>query len=132
VDLLFLATPTAAHARRAIRDSAFALYIVAAVQALAALILDPGGVWDAFIFAGLTLWLHWTGSRIAAIALLLVAASGAVLTIMNVAGGSGTEGGRNVVLALLVAFAALRATVAAFRLPALERAEHRSPLPASV
>jgi hypothetical protein len=110
-----LKVETAEQARKAIRDAAMGFYAVAGIQAVVAIVLGVSMLWDAAVFAGLGFWLHRRNSRVAAVLLLVDAGIGIVVTGMNQFGGG--QGGRNVVLALIVFWAALKAVIATFKLP---------------
>jgi hypothetical protein len=72
---------------------------------------------DAAAFAGLGFWLYRTHSRAAATLLVGLSALGVGMTAMAPFGGR--VGGRNVVLAVVVFWAALRAALAAYKPPGL-------------
>jgi len=96
-------------------------YTIAAIEAAVALLLGPSILLDAGLFAGLGIWLHRTNSRVAATLLLILAGISIVTTASNQFGGG--QGGRNIVLAVIVFWIAIRAVFATYKLPALTREE---------
>jgi len=116
-----LAVENEADARKLIRESAMAFYVVAAIQAFAAVFVGTSMLWDAALFAGLALWLQRRLSRAAAVLLVLDSGYGIVATAINRLGGG--QGGTNIVLALIVFWAAVRAVVATFKLSKFRSSE---------
>jgi len=116
---------TEQEARKAIQDSAKAFYVLAAIQAVLAFALGPSALWDAGLLAVLGFWLQRRESKVAAVLLLLASAYGIYATGVNRFGGG--HGGRNIVLAVIMCWVALRATVACFQLPALAEKERPAP-----
>lgn len=116
---------TADGARKMIRESAQAFYAVAAIQTVVAFFLGRSMLVDAAVYAGLGFWLQRGHSRVAATLLLLAATIGIATTAMNQFGGG--QGSRNVVLAIIVLWAAVRAVIATYKLSRLTQQE-RSPV----
>jgi serine/threonine protein kinase len=112
-----LRVSTKQEAHKAIGDSAKAFYVVAGMQALASIIFGPSSLIDGALFAGLSAWLHKKSSRTAATLLASLSALSIGTTAWNLVAGE--IGGRNVVLSLIVFWAAVRAMVATYKLPAL-------------
>jgi hypothetical protein len=112
-----LKVETEDEARRAIRESSIAFYVVAAVQAVG-IVIDPSALWDVMFHFALAFWLGLRASRVAAV--LLVVSSGLMIlsTSANLLGVA--SGGRNVLLAAFAFWAALRAAVATVKLPKLK------------
>ena len=119
---------TAQQAREVVRDAAIAFYVVAGIQALAALLLGLSTLLDSAIYALLALWLHKARSQVAGLLLLAFSILSVVMTLASLLGASG--GGRNVVLSLMVLWGAIRAVQATSKLPELERAERATIEPA--
>lgn len=113
-------------AKNMIRESAMGFYAVAGIQAVVSLLLGMSMLLDAIIFASLAYWLQRSQSRVPATLLLGVAAIGVATTAMNQFGGG--AGGRNIVLSLIVLWAAVRAVVATFKLPHLLPATPPAPV----
>jgi hypothetical protein len=109
-----LTVSSAADARRVSRECAIAFYVLAAIQAAAALVLNRSMLIDAAVMAALAAWLHIGRSRIAATLLLILALLGAGVTIMNRL-GQPIGGGNNIIVAAIAVWAALKAVVAMFR-----------------
>jgi zinc-ribbon domain len=112
-----LKVSTEEQARKAIRESAVGFYAVAGIQALASLFLGASVLIDAALFAGLGLWLHRKGSKVAATLLAILAAITIGTTFWNQV--TGAFGGRNIVFSLIVFWAAVRAVIATYKHPAL-------------
>jgi hypothetical protein len=97
-----------------VRDAARACYVVAGLSLLAATVLGWGILLDAVVYAALGGWLQHSRSRVAAA--LLLAVSGASLVMTVLAYLKIVAGGRNLLLAAIVALVALRAWDATTRL----------------
>lgn len=99
------------EARSVILDASNAFYFLAALNLLLGLFIMPGGIVDAVLLAGLSLWLRSTSSRLAA-SILLLSLVGVASTLMAIAGTA--PGGRNLYLALLavgISYRSVRATM---------------------
>jgi len=113
-------------ARKMIRESVMGFYAIAGIQAVVSLLLGMSMLLDAVLFAGLAFWLQRAQSRVAATLLLGLAAIGIVMTAMNQFGGG--QGGRNIVLSVIVLLAGVRAVVATYKLPRLLAQEPPAPV----
>jgi len=123
LDRLFKPVVSRDDAVQLIGEAARACYVIAAIQALVSLVFGPWGLVDAVLYAGLGIWLQRGQSRVAAVLLLIVAVAGLATTVMNRVGAG--SGGRNILLAAIVAFVGYRACQATFKLasmPTTERA----------
>lgn len=98
-----------------VRECALALFFWAAVQAAFALMYGPTLLAHAGILGAGSLWLFLRRSRAAAVLLLLYALSGAGITLA-IRSGVPLEGGKNVMLALIIVWTAIKAVEATFRL----------------
>lgn len=106
---------SAEDAKQAIRETALGLYAIAAIQAMSGFVIGGRSYFaTALVFGGLAFWLQKSGSRAAAV-LLLIVSLGVVGTIVW-GWTTGAPGGRNVVLAFFVAWAALKAYTATSKL----------------
>lgn len=99
----------------AIRDASRAFFVVAALQFFAAFVLGLTLLFDAAVLAVGGVVLLKYNSRVAAVILLLLTTAQTIMTVANLM-GLGNAGGGNVVLAVIVLWAAVRATEAAFKL----------------
>lgn len=115
-----LSVVTPEQAETNIRESANAFYVLAGLQALLSFAIGAAAIWDALLFAVLALWLKRRRSAVAAVLLLLDSCYGVYATALNQFGGG--SGGKNVVLSIIMVWIALRATMAATKLPRLLRA----------
>jgi hypothetical protein len=113
---------TSDQAKNIIRDTSKGFYAVAVILALASFLLGRWLLLDSVICAGFGFWLHKRQSCIAATILLIYSLYTFINTAVNMFGGG--EGGRNVVLAVMVLWASIRAVQATYKLPKLiEKAE---------
>ena len=119
-----LTVTSASEAAKVVRECAFAFYVLAGIQGLAALLLGRAMLVDAAVLAALAVWLHLGRSRIAATLLLALTVVEAVVTIMNRL-GQPIGGGNNIILAAIAVWVGVKAVAAAYRLPSLIRAEKR-------
>jgi hypothetical protein len=115
---------TREDALRAIKDSSSAFLVVAALQVILMVVIlrSYDVLFDAAVLAVGALLLRRYNSRAAAIVLLLLAVAEAGVTVANRLGVI-AEGGKNVILALLVLWAGIRAVQATFKLHRLAMAE---------
>jgi hypothetical protein len=109
------------EARKVIKESATGFYVVAALMGLSAFILGLSGLWDAAFFGLVALWLQLRRSRVAAVLLALGSVAVLASTVVTVFGNQ--PGGRNIVLAVILTWSAVRAVTATFKLPGLLKAE---------
>ena len=103
------------QAKSIIRDTSKGFYAIAVIMALASFILGGWLLLDSAICAGLGFWLQRRDSLIAATILLIYSLYAIIHTTMNKFGGG--EGGRNIVLAVMVLWASIRAVQATYKLP---------------
>lgn len=97
---------TREHALRVVRNSSIWIFVVAAIQTLFGYAFAPALLFDAVLLVLLgILVLRWH-SRAAAVLLLILAMSGAVLTVRN--------GGQTLVLEIIMLIASARAVEATF------------------
>jgi hypothetical protein len=101
--------------RKMIRESTIGFYAIAGIQAVVSLLLGMSMLLDAVLFAGLAFWLQRRQSRVAATLLLGLAALSIATTAMNQFGGG--QGGRNIILSVIVFWVAVRAVVATYKWP---------------
>lgn len=106
-------------ALKVIKDSSNAFYVIAAIQAGIGVFLAPSMILDGVIYAVLGFLLRKFNSRIVAVLLLLFSALAVFATVSNQFGRDGT-GGSNIVLAVIILWAAVRAVQATFKLPKLK------------
>ncbi len=102
-------------ALKMIKDTAIGFFFIAAIEAVIGCFFVPSLFFDAFLYAILaTVLLKWK-SRISAILLLLVSMGALAMTLLNMLGVT-EVGGVNIVLALLIFWAAIRSVEATFKL----------------
>jgi hypothetical protein len=104
-------------ARKVIRESAIWFYVVAGILAAVAILARPLALVDAALLAGFAVWLHCSQSRIPATLLLCLAGISVVATASNQL--DGRPGGQNVILAVALFWASVRAVAATYKLPGL-------------
>lgn len=102
-------------ALKMVKDTSTAFFAVAALQAVLSYWIGLGVLVDAAIFAVCGFFLRRFHSRSAAVVLLVLALLTAGVTIANKAGAD-VGGGNNVILALVLLWAGIRATEATFKL----------------
>lgn len=105
---------TREDAEQAARECARAFYVVAALQMVAGLLLNPWILMDAVIFALCAHFIRTTWSRSAAVIAMACACLGFIGTVMNRLGDE--VGGGNVLLATLVVLVAARGLEATHKL----------------
>ena len=103
------------EALKTIKDSSMGLFFVAALQAGLGLFAAPSMLIDGILYAVLAAILLKWKSRVAAILLLLLGGAALVMTALNMAGVT-NEGGRNITLAVIIFWVAIRAVEATFKL----------------
>jgi hypothetical protein len=91
------------------------------IKESSAFILGLSGLWDAAFFGLVALWLQLRRSRVAAVLLALGSVAVLASTVVTVFGNQ--PGGRNIVLAVILTWSAVRAVTATFKLPGLLKAE---------
>ena len=102
-------------ALKTIKDTSIASLVVAGIQGAIGVFLAPGVLLDAALYAILGLILMKWKARTAAVLLLLLSGLAALVTVMNKLGVM-SGGGTNIILALMVLWAAVRAVEATFKL----------------
>lgn len=102
-------------AKQAARDCARALYVVAALQTVAGLLLTPWLLVDAVVFALCAQFIRSTWSRTAAVIAMSCACIGFITTVMNRMGDE-LGGGGNVLLATLIVLVTARGVEATHKL----------------
>ncbi len=117
----FAAIVTREEALKTINDTANGFFVVAAIQAGLGLFLMNSNssvgadvLIDVPLYVGLAAWLRWGRSRTAAVLLLIIASISAATTIM--AQFKIIDGGKNMILAAIVLWAAIKAVEATFKL----------------
>ena len=103
------------EALKGVKDVSNAFYVVAGIQGLVGYFVAPSLILDAVAFAVLATALRLWKSRVAAILLLILSTITLVTTVMSRM-GLADMGGGNIFLALIVFWAAIKATEAAFKL----------------
>jgi len=102
-------------ALQTIKDTSIGFFFIAVLQAGLGFFIAPSLMVDAVLYAILAgVLLKWK-SRIAAVLLLLLAAGALAMTFLNMIGVTAL-GGNNVILGLLIFWAAIRAVEATFKL----------------
>jgi cellulose synthase/poly-beta-1,6-N-acetylglucosamine synthase-like glycosyltransferase len=112
---LFTPIVTGEDALKMVRDASLAFFFVAALQGLLGAFLFPALITDAVIIAVLAGILMKWRSRVAAVLLLVVTAGGLTMTVLNRLGVT-AQGGKNIILAIIMVVAAVRAVEATFKL----------------
>lgn len=117
----FAAITSREEALKTINETATGFFALAAIQTALGLFLmsnnsnvGADALIDVPIYIVLAAWLKWGRSRIAAVLLLVVASISAVTTILGML--KIMDGGRNIWLAVIVLWAAIKAVEATFRL----------------
>jgi hypothetical protein len=117
----FAAIATREEALKIINETAMGFFAVAAIQAVLGLVLMNANsnvgaevLIDVPLYVGLAAWLKWGLSRTAAVLLLVVASISAVTTVLGQL--KIMDGGKNMVLAAIVLWAAIKAVEATFKL----------------
>ena len=108
---------TREEALKVVKESAIAFVVLGAISGSIALAMPQmrGLLWDAMLMILLAGALYQWKSRAAAVALLVLATLSAVVTVANMIGVM-NKGGTNIVLALIVVWAAYRGVQATFAL----------------
>lgn len=112
---LFAPIDTREAALKTIRQSAIVFLVVAGLQAGLAILIAPSLMLEAALYAILGVCLLKWRSRVVATVLLLLSAVALVVTVLNKIGLM-SSAGHSLILAIIVAYMALRAVVATFTL----------------
>lgn len=102
-------------AERVAKECGNASFVLAAIQGGIGAFIAPSLLFDAAIYAVCGYFIRYKHSRIAAVILLLLSSVTLITTFMNRT-GQNVGGGNNILLALVIAVAALRAVEATFKL----------------
>ena len=97
------------------RDCGAAFLLLAAIQAAASFLLGFSMLLDAVLYAICGYFIRSKHSRVAAVIALLLALIGLVVTAQNMV-GQHRRGGSNIVLALILAWTAVRSIDATFKI----------------
>lgn len=97
------------------KDTSMAFFVVGGIQAALSFLIGYSVLFDALIYVGGGFFLRRFNSRIAAVVLLVLAVVGAGVTFANKVGAN-LGGGNNIILALIILWAAIRAIEATFKL----------------
>lgn len=100
---------------KAAKDCGTGFFVIAGIQAVIGVWLAPMLLVDAAIFAICGFFIRRSFSRTAAVVALLLSLIAVVTTFMNRIGES-VGGGNNIILALIVSWAAIRSVEATFKL----------------
>lgn len=101
-------------ALKTIKDCAMGFFVVAVIQAGLGYFAAPSLIIDAALYAVLAgIMLKWN-SRAAAVLLFIIACFGVYMTFLNRIGAA--EGGNNIILAVIIFWAAIRSVEATFKL----------------
>jgi hypothetical protein len=111
----FSSIETREDALKVVKDASTAFFIIAGLQALLSFVLGFSILFDAAFYLVGGFFVRRFNSRAAAIVLLLLAGITAAVTVANRMGME-LGGGQNVVLALIIFWAAVRAVEATFKL----------------
>ncbi len=111
----FAAIKSRENALRTVKNTSVIFFVVAGFQAVLSLVLGFLVLVDACLMAVGGYFLRQHNSRTAAVFLLILSIFAVGATFANAA-GEGTGGGRNIVMAAIVFFAAVRAVEATFKL----------------
>ena len=90
-------------------------FVVAVIQGGIGLFIAPSMLFDGLLFAVCGYFVGFKQSRIAAVVALILSGFAVVVTFLNRI-GQDLGGGKNIVLALIIAFCAVRAVEATFKL----------------
>ena len=113
---LFGKIETREAALKTLRDAAYVCFFLAALMLIFVFVFhQTSAVVDAVIYLVLGALLHFLRSRVAAVVFALVSLGSLGVTVANMAGAS-LPGGRNIILAVIVVFASVRAVEASFKL----------------
>jgi hypothetical protein len=117
----FAAIATREEALKTISETGNGFFAVAAIQAVLGLVLINSNsnvgfdvLIDVPLYVGLAAWLKWGRSRTAAVLLLIVASIAGVTTVLGQL--KIMAGGKNMIIAAIVLWAAIKAVEATFKL----------------
>ncbi|MDR0534798.1 MAG: hypothetical protein LBG65_00315 [Puniceicoccales bacterium] len=100
-----------------VKQSAYGFWVVAAIQGDLGIFIAPSMLFDAACYAVLAAVLLRWKSRVAAILLLLLSGTALTVTVLNkIKIGVMQQGGTNIILAVLIAYTAIRAVEATFKI----------------
>jgi predicted ferric reductase len=112
---LFSKIETRDDALKAVKDTSMGFFVVAALQAALSFLVGFSVLVDAALYVIGGFFVRRFHSRVAAVALLLLALVAAGVTVANKL-GENLGGGNNILLAVIVLWAAVRAVEATFKL----------------
>lgn len=98
-----------------VKDTSTGFFVVAGIFAAISFVLGFALLIDAVLYAVGGFFLRRYNSRAAAVVLLIVASVGAAVTFANLAGAD-LGGGNNIVVAVIIFWAAIRAVEATYKL----------------
>ena len=102
-------------ALKTIKDCAMGFFVVAVIQGGLGYFIAPSLIIDAVLYVVLAgIMLKWN-SRIAAVLLFVMACFAAYMTVMNRL-GMASEGGNNIILAVIIFWVAIRSVEATFKI----------------
>jgi hypothetical protein len=102
-------------ALKTVKDTSIVFFAIAALQVVLGFFIAPTIILDAILLGVLAgILLKWN-SRVSAVLLLLLGSGALVMTVLNIAGVT-DAGGTNIILALIIVWAAIRAVEATFKL----------------
>lgn len=110
---------TKEEAHSVIKSTAYIFYFVAAITLILVFLVSPSAIIDVFLFALFATLLLVFKSRVAAVILAILSVVSLVTTILTKAGII-EAGGKNVFLAIIVAYAGIAAVYATFKLKKLK------------
>ncbi len=113
--VLFKFIETKEEALKTIKDASYGFLFLAALTGVASFVLGPALLTDAVLYLVLALLLFWLKSRIVAVLLLVLSCMSLIVTVLNKLGKM-DQGGGNVLLAIIVAWVAIKAVEATFKL----------------
>ncbi|MGA1825215.1 MAG: hypothetical protein ACMUIP_11195 [bacterium] len=102
-------------ALKTIKDCAVGFFFLAVLQSVIGYFIAPGLIIDGILYAALAAILLKWNSRVAAVLLLLLGTAAAISTMLNMLGIT-SSGGNNIILAIMIFWAAIRSVEAAFKL----------------
>jgi hypothetical protein len=106
---------TREDALKTVRDAAYACFFVAALLAVLSFAFGRAVFIDVGIYLVVGLMLFFLRSRVAAVAFVMVASVSLGVTAANLAGAQ-LGGGSNIIVAVLMFYAAIRSVEATFKL----------------
>lgn len=112
---LFSKIESREEALKLVKDTSNAFFFIAVLQAALAYWVGLSILFDAVIYAVAGFFLRRFNSRAASVVLLILALIGGGVTVANRAGAN-LGGGNNIILSIIVLWAAVRAVEATFKL----------------